>query len=130
MKLIIKKIATSLILIVLAFSYSLTTSANGINSAFSNADTVAQDAGYENSKSITVLAGEIVQLALSILGVLCVVFMIYAGFLWLTAAGNEQRVDKAKKVIFESIIGLIIILAAYAITYFIVIAFKNQVNIQ
>lgn len=100
----------------------------GIESAFDNAKTVASSSGYVE-QSVNTLAGDIIRLALTILGTLFVVFIIYAGFLWLTAAGNEQRVDKAKKIIFESTIGLIIVIAAYAITYFIVSAFKGQINL-
>jgi hypothetical protein len=101
----------------------------GIGAAFPNVEKVAEEGSFNNTVSINSMAGDIIQLALSILGVLFVVFMIHAGYLWLTAAGNEQRVDKAKKIIFESIIGLVIVIAAYAITYFIVEAFKGQVNL-
>jgi ABC-type phosphate transport system auxiliary subunit len=45
--------------------------------------------------------------------------MIVAGFQWMTAAGNETKVEKALSMIKTAVIGLIIVLAAYAITYFI-----------
>jgi hypothetical protein len=45
--------------------------------------------------------------------------MIYAGILWMTAQGNEQQVSKAKNLLINATIGLIITLAAYAITSFI-----------
>lgn len=117
-------------IIALFFMLILSSSAlaKGINSAFDNAKTVASSSGYAG-QTFDNLAGDIIRLVLSILGVLFVVFMIYAGFLWLTAAGNEKRVDKAKTIIFESIIGLVVVIAAYAITFFIVAAFKGQIKL-
>ena len=44
---------------------------------------------------------------------------IYAGIIWMTASGSEEKVSKAKEMLTESIIGIIIVLAAYAISYFI-----------
>jgi hypothetical protein len=45
--------------------------------------------------------------------------MLYAGYNWMTAAGDEQKVEKAKDTITRAIIGIIITVSAYAITYFI-----------
>ncbi len=102
----------------------------GIGTAFKNAKEVAEQGSFDNDATFDSMAGDIIQLALSVLGVLFVVFMIYAGYLWLTAAGNEQKVAKAKKIIFQSIIGLVLVIAAYTITYFIVSTFENQVNLN
>lgn len=54
-----------------------------------------------------------------LLGALFLVLIIYAGFLWMTAGGESKQVDKAKSILINSTIGLIITLAAYAITNFI-----------
>lgn len=123
-----KKLTASLFLMFLLFPFSLNAQEKGIGAAFNNAKTVADSSGYNYDSTLDSLAGDIIRLALSVLGTIFVVFIIYAGFLWLTAAGNEQRVEKAKKILFESIIGLVIVIAAYAITYFIVSAFKGQIN--
>ena len=45
--------------------------------------------------------------------------IIYAGFEWMTAQGDEKKVDKAKDTLTRAVIGLIIIIAAYSITYFV-----------
>ena len=63
--------------------------------------------------------GQIIGLVLSFIGVVFLVLMIYAGITWMTAQGNDQTISKAKDLIVSSIIGLIIVLAAYAITSFI-----------
>jgi len=56
---------------------------------------------------------------LSFLGVIAVLIIIYGGFTWMTAAGNEEKVKKAKSMLQNGIIGLVIIILAYAITIFI-----------
>jgi hypothetical protein len=61
-----------------------------------------------------------IQYILAFLGVVAVVIIIYAGFLWMTAAGNDEKVGKAKKTMISGIIGLVIILLAYAIAGFVI----------
>ena len=56
---------------------------------------------------------------MAFIGVIFFVLMIYGGFLWMTARGNEQQVEKAKDLIISAVIGLIIIFAAYAITMYL-----------
>ena len=69
---------------------------------------------------IRTIVGRIIYVALGIMGTVLLVIIIYAGFLWMTAGGNEERVATAKKWLTNGIIGLAIILASYAITYFII----------
>jgi len=57
---------------------------------------------------------------LSLLGIIVLVIIIYGGFLWMTAGGNDERVGEAKKWIFGGIIGLVIILSSYAIAQFVI----------
>lgn len=60
--------------------------------------------------------GVIIGALLSFIGVLFMILIIYGGLLWMTARGNDQQVEKAKKLIIQAIIGLVIVLSAYAIT--------------
>jgi len=62
----------------------------------------------------------IVNVALGFLGVLAILIILWGGFRWMTAGGSEDKVAEAKKVIVAGIIGLVIILAALAITNFII----------
>ncbi len=64
-------------------------------------------------------AGRLIGSILSFVGVLFLIMMIYAGIMWMTAQGNDQQVTKAKDLLINSIIGLVIIFAAYAITAFV-----------
>ncbi|MFA6994813.1 MAG: hypothetical protein WC249_00140 [Patescibacteria group bacterium] len=79
-----------------------------------------------NSTYFAGYAGGIVGIILSFIGVLFLGLMIYAGIMWMMAQGNEQQITKAKDLITNSIIGLIIVFAAYAITTFIGSNFINQ----
>jgi hypothetical protein len=89
---------------------------------------LAQDFGLEQvNKSIgleagdpRIIAGRIVQIALSFLGLIILVLMIYAGFLWMTSGGEEEKISRAKNILKNSIIGLIITLSAWGITTFII----------
>jgi len=67
-----------------------------------------------------VTIARIINVFMGLLGIVAVVIILYGGFLWMTAAGNEDRVEKAKKLIVAGIIGLAIILSAYAIARFVV----------
>ncbi|MDI3496162.1 MAG: Type secretion system pilin [Patescibacteria group bacterium] len=75
------------------------------------------NANYDNF--LQTKAGQIIGTVLSFVGVLFLVLMIYAGILWMTAQGNETQVAKAKNLLMNGIIGLIIVFSAYAITSFI-----------
>ena len=61
-----------------------------------------------------------VKYLMTFLGIIAVIVILYGGFLWLTAGGNEDRVGSAKKTIIAGIIGLVIIIAAYAIVQIVV----------
>lgn len=58
---------------------------------------------------------KILRFALTFLGILCVVLIIYGGFLYITSAGEEEGAKKGKTIIIYCIIGLVIIFASYAI---------------
>ena len=66
------------------------------------------------------LVGAIINVLLSVLGIVFVLLVVYAGFLYLTSQGETKNVEKAKKLLTQSIIGLIIIVAAYAISSYVI----------
>jgi uncharacterized membrane protein len=77
----------------------------------------ASGLGEQDVRSTT--AG-VINVALSLLGIIALVLIVYAGFMWMTAAGNSEQIDKAKGILRAAIIGLVIILMAYSITQFVV----------
>lgn len=63
--------------------------------------------------------GELINVALGFLGIVAVIIILFGGFKWMTAGGNDEKVAEAKRLIIAGIIGLAIILSAYAITKFV-----------
>lgn len=61
----------------------------------------------------------VINTALSFVGIIFLILMIYGGYLWMLARGNEQQVEKAKKLIEAAVIGLVIVMSAYAISVFV-----------
>jgi hypothetical protein len=80
------------------------------------------NSGYSETSSsagVSDIVARVIFTALSLLAVIFIILIIIAGYQWMTAGGNEEQVAKAKKNIANAVIGLIIILSAYAITWFI-----------
>jgi len=70
----------------------------------------------------------ILQLVLGLLALVAVVMVIWGGFTWLTSGGNEDKVDQAKKIISAAVIGLIIVLLAWAVVIFVTRTTSNVTN--
>jgi hypothetical protein len=79
-----------------------------------------------SEESLTSVIGKFIGIFLSVLGIIFLILILYAGFLWMTAAGNPDKVDKAKKLITQAVIGLIIILLAFTITNFVINALTGN----
>lgn len=82
----------------------------------------AVGAGYGGSSvwnSPAYIIARVIKILLGFLGVIFLGLMMYGGYIWMMARGNQAEVDKAKKLIESAIIGLVIVLAAYAITMFV-----------
>ena len=75
------------------------------------------ESGHMRSLPETVML--IIRVFLELLGTIFMVIIIYAGFKWMTAGGNEEQIGDAKKLIKNGVIGLAIIVCAYAITLFV-----------
>lgn len=88
-------------------------------------DIYAEGAGidsYETTSGDNIfgLVQTVINAFLGLIGVLFLIYMLYAGYNWLTAQGDEEKVTKAKDTIRRAIIGVIIVVAAYAISIFVV----------
>ncbi|MBP6942464.1 MAG: hypothetical protein KBB55_00260 [Candidatus Buchananbacteria bacterium] len=80
--------------------------------------------GSSDNADLMGLITKIMQWIFSFLGIVAVLVILYGGFKWMTAGGDDGKVSEAKKLIVNGIIGLIIILSAYAIATFVF----NEVN--
>ncbi|MCF7794853.1 hypothetical protein K9M50_00625 [Patescibacteria group bacterium] len=81
---------------------------------------------FNSSESINSSISLIINTVLSFLGVIFLVLTIVAGYQWMTAGGNEEQVKKSQQQLKNSIIGLVIVLAAYAITMLVTSILANQ----
>lgn len=83
-------------------------------------NTTATTAGIQSvPKDPNAIIGNIIKPIISLVGVLFFCLMLYAGVLWMTAAGDEKKIDSAKEIILAAVIGLVIVASAYAITTFV-----------
>lgn len=111
-----------------AFALPLGVQAQGIKDAQSQLTPIAQKAGLSDQGNLENVVGTIVNAALSLVGLIFLVLMVYAGFTWMLAQGDEGKIDKSKEIIKACIIGLIITASAYAITFFVTNRFEQASN--
>lgn len=87
----------------------------------------AADTGLGNTDPRETVA-RVIRIGLGFLGVVAVGLIMYAGFLWMNAKGNEERIEQAKKILISAAIGLAIILAAFGIVSFILSRLMDATN--
>src|SRR5690554_2680154 len=93
--------------LVSANDYGLFTSANyDSNKRAFNVQGVGDDPGGFMATRI----GKIIGAVLSFVGVIFMVLIVYGGLTWMTASGNEKQVEKAKNLIVQAVIGLVVVL--------------------
>jgi len=77
------------------------------------------------TKDVRETIGGVIRAFMGLLGIVAVIIILLGGFKWMTAGGSEEKVGEAKKLIISGVIGLIIIMMAYAIAAFVVNAIVN-----
>ena len=86
-------------------------------------DPLGLQPGRDNSgltdKDPRIVVVELINTALTLLGTVVLIFIVYAGFLWMTGGGNPDNIEKAKSIIIASVVGLAIILTAFSVTSYI-----------
>lgn len=75
-------------------------------------------AGSELGNLSSVIATAL-RFILSLLGTLMLGYMVYAGYLWMTAQGEEGQVTKAKGIMINTVVGFLVVVSAWAITYLV-----------
>jgi hypothetical protein len=125
-KLSIKKSIIFLFIFLLSLNLNIiTTQAFNIRNfnESSGLNRTAGESGYLNLDSsgndLEKKIANIISVGLSLIGIIFLILMLYSGFLWMTAKGDKNAVEKAKENIKTALIGIIIILGAYTITQLI-----------
>lgn len=72
-----------------------------------------------STEDISTLAGNILKALLGIIGSIALLMMVFGGFLWLTAAGNTERIKKGKDTLIWAAIGLAFIFSSYILARFV-----------
>lgn len=85
----------------------------GLKSTADNAKLVSGDPATTVGKAIS--------LVLALSSLILLIIVVYGGVMWMTAGGNKEQVSKSRSMIIEGVIGLIICLAAYALTSYVVL---------
>ena len=113
-----KKILTVFVAII--FLFPIATLAQNYTGALDDAATEVYGSPTADSGDLIYVIGSVISIVLSVLGVVLLVFILYAGFLWMTAGGDKEQVTKARTIMINTAVGLIITLAAYAISNFVI----------
>lgn len=93
----------------------------------SGLDNSATEAGFvtgSDAATVDSITGLVISIILGMLGVVFLGFIIYGGFTWMIADGNQDKIKQANKIIMGSVMGLIITLAAYALSTFLIYYFQ------
>lgn len=114
-----KKIFVSLLVFLTLLIPVFVFAEGNLSSAKTNLDALAAGGGVQDKASLPDLIGTGINVALSLVGMIFLILMVYAGYLWMIAQGEEEKVATAKKIITACIIGLVVVLSAYAITYLV-----------
>lgn len=81
---------------------------------------VVKDTPLASKGDLSGFVGNFIKSIIGILGIVLVIMIIYGGITWMTAGGDTKKIDKAKDILKSSIIGLVICLSAYIITYAVI----------
>lgn len=107
------------LLVGLLFTWPSLVKASVLQDALTTAQATNDKARLAEAEDPAFLVGNIIKYALGFVGTIFLVLIIYGGFLWMTAAGNDQQVEKARKILTQATIGLLIVVLAYALSTWI-----------
>lgn len=93
--------------------------AAAIDTVVGGLETTGETAGFDSEQGLIDLIPGAINVLLGFLGILAFGFIVYAGVLYLISQGGKEQVEKAKKILTYSVIGMVVIIAAYAITNYL-----------
>jgi len=111
-----------------AFAPAVDATGNADNMLWGGTENTVQNATGLGNEDPREMAANVVNIMLGFLGIIAVVIILLGGFKWMTAAGNEDKVAEAKKMIAAGVIGLLIILMAFGVAQFVLDALYNATN--
>ncbi len=118
---IIRTCMIAFVLLATMFGTSLSANAS-LEGMKTSLDSAAGDLKPDSGSSgeyIPAIIGNLINAVLSVIGILLLVYLIYAGFLWMTSGGEDKKAEQAKTMIKNAIIGLLIIATSFVIADFV-----------
>ena len=109
-------IVTALMMPAMA-SAQLTPAGTGLTAA---AEGSGLATGCSGTECLAQIVGRVINVALGFLGIVLLAILIYAGFTWMTAGGEVEKVKRAKSMLVNAVAGIVVIAASFAITSFVV----------
>ena len=76
---------------------------------------VCSPAGTDTVWTVEGVAIRYIKIGLGFIGVIALLFFIYAGFLWMTAQGKPDIIKKARDIMIWAVLGIVVILSSYSI---------------
>lgn len=93
-------------------------------------DTAGSKAGLSKEKGPQQLIAEAIQVILGMVGTLFLVLIVFAGYVRLTAHGEEDRIKKSTSTAVAALLGLAIVLIAYGVTRFVASRLANATTYE
>ncbi|MBT4850178.1 hypothetical protein HON36_05000 [Candidatus Parcubacteria bacterium] len=112
-----RKLVTGLLLVMPMMASAQTTEEWGIDDL---------DQVNLGTRSLRDTIAGVINIVLGFLGILATVIILLGGFKWMTSQGSTDKVDEAKKLIGAGVVGLVIILTAYAVSRFVLESLANE----
>lgn len=100
--------------------------AQGFATFNSGVTAVGSGAGVRNI-GVGAFVGILVQAVLQIVGVVFLILIVYGGFKWMSASGQQKQIEEAQKTIIHSIVGLLIVVLAYGISVFVMAELQKAI---
>jgi hypothetical protein len=94
----------------------------GLSGANTALEEVGGETGAASGPTLTELIGGLINVVLGFMGIFLVIYIVWAGYIYASSAGEKEKIDKAKKMISSAVIGLVLIIAAYAIASYVISA--------
>ncbi|MDD2681156.1 MAG: pilin [Patescibacteria group bacterium] len=135
MSIVVKKISVFIFLV----AFSLLPILIPVNLALADDSLLSTQEGFKNNEVQTSFGNKapddirytitrFINIALLLLSVIFLVLVLIAGFKYMTAAGNEEQVKTALKQITQAVIGLVIVLSAWGISFWILMRVQAAVS--
>ncbi len=96
-----------------------------LGQAGANLGSAGTAAGVGSDTELSSIIGLGIQVALAFVGLIFMILMVYAGYLWMTARGEEEPIKKAQKIITACVVGLVLVVSAFAITRLVIARFTS-----